>query len=140
MIHHGRRKRGPYPKMSHINVDRAVGTRFIASGDSSPCTVSSHVLPVFMLVHGDESPDGIHAVPTEKTTLILLNSITASAIALKPDSIIPDAAVFRQMTRGVGKVVSLTKRSSAWYTFYNVVNKTLPYGFEDQVGEVTHFS
>ncbi len=42
----------------------SVGTRFIASGDSSLRMVSMHVLLVFILVQGDESPDGIHAVPT----------------------------------------------------------------------------
>jgi hypothetical protein len=30
-----------------------------------------HALPVIILVQGDESLDGINAVPTEKTALIL---------------------------------------------------------------------
>ncbi len=39
-----------------------VGTRFIASGDSSPCGVSISLLPEFIVMQGDESPDGINAV------------------------------------------------------------------------------
>src|SRR5450755_1415454 len=34
------------------------------SGDSSPCTASTSLWPGFIPSHGDESPDGINAVPT----------------------------------------------------------------------------
>ncbi len=59
-----------------------VGTAFMPSGDSSPCTASSlillvellirdddrqmastRLLPGFVLVHGDESPDAIKSSP-----------------------------------------------------------------------------
>gem|GEM_PF-5389793 len=80
--------------MPAIDIQVNLLNSIMASGDSSQCTVSTHFLPVLILMQGDESPDRIYAVPTEKTALILLNSITASAIALKPASMIPDAAMF----------------------------------------------
>ena len=47
-----------------LTFDSAVGTRFIASGDSSPCTISARLLPGFIVMQGDESPDAINRVPT----------------------------------------------------------------------------
>jgi hypothetical protein len=35
------------------------------SGDSSPCTLSTRLLPGFILVQGDESPDAVNGVPTQ---------------------------------------------------------------------------
>jgi len=41
-----------------------VGTRFIASGDSSPCITMNSGSKRAETVHGDESPDAINRVPT----------------------------------------------------------------------------
>jgi hypothetical protein len=41
-----------------------VGTAFMPSGDSSPCTTMNSGSKRAETVHGDESPDGINWVPT----------------------------------------------------------------------------
>jgi hypothetical protein len=41
-----------------------VGTAFMPSGDSSPCGVSISLRHELTVMRGDESPDGINAVPT----------------------------------------------------------------------------
>ncbi len=58
--------------INRINAFFSVGTRFIASGDSSPWLEMNPGHPRVDRVHGDKSPDGIHAVPTEKIAFIVV--------------------------------------------------------------------
>jgi|GEM_PF-2812032 len=45
------------------------------SGDSSPCTLSTRLLPGVILLQGDESPDAINRVPTKKGVSVLLRRV-----------------------------------------------------------------
>jgi hypothetical protein len=58
----------------------SVGTRFIASIDLSSCAVKNGGYKRVKRVQGDESPDGINAVPTKNHIRFkFLNSIIADA-------------------------------------------------------------
>jgi len=45
--------------IDQIEPPHRVGTGFIPSSDSSPCTISTRLLPGFILMHGDESLDAV---------------------------------------------------------------------------------
>jgi hypothetical protein len=61
-------------RFNEITVDaQSVGTAFMPSGDSSPCTPSTRLLPGFVPVHGDESPDAINAVSINKPDTLSRN-------------------------------------------------------------------
>ena len=51
-------------EFNKISVVFSVGTAFMPSGDSSPCTSMKTGITCIDTVHGDESPDAINRVPT----------------------------------------------------------------------------
>jgi hypothetical protein len=53
----------------HQEHGKSVGTAFMPSGDSSPCIKMNSGNKRVETVHGDESLDGINAVPTEEKSI-----------------------------------------------------------------------